>query len=108
MFGLYAIVLSGGKQVRVEQEQVVKLEKLPGEPGTAIELDRVLLVGGDGVETRIGQPFVAEARVKGTIVSQGRTRKVLVFRYKAKKNIRKRRGHRQPFTRVRIDEIQVS
>ena len=107
MFGLYAIVRSGGKQLRVEPGQEVRVEKLPAEAGEAIEFNEVLFLGGEGT-SRAGQPLVAGAKVRATVVRQGKDRKILVFRYKAKKNVRTRRGHRQPFTQVRIDAIEVS
>ncbi|MGE5550686.1 MAG: 50S ribosomal protein L21 [Bacteroidota bacterium] len=104
---MYAIIKSGGKQLRVEPGQVVSVEKLPLEAGNAVEFGEVLLVGGEGAP-RVGQPLVPGAKVRATVIAQGKTRKILVFHYKPKKNIRKRRGHRQPFTRVRIDAIEVS
>lgn len=107
MLGLYAIIRSGGKQVRVESGKTVNLEKLPAEVGAKIELNEVLMLGGDA-ETRIGQPFVPGASVRATVVAQGKHRKILVFRYKAKKNVRKRQGHRQPFTTVRIDGFELA
>ncbi|MGE5599430.1 MAG: 50S ribosomal protein L21 [Bacteroidota bacterium] len=102
---MYAIIRSGGKQLRVEPGQVVRLEKLPGEPGSSVEFDEVLLIGGEG-ETRVGRPLLNGSKVRGTVLAQGRNRKILVFKYKAKKNIRKRQGHRQPFTAVRIEAIE--
>lgn len=105
MLGLYAIIRSGGKQVRVEPGQTVNLEKLSAEVGAKVELNEVLVLGGDA-GTRIGQPLVPGASVRGTVVAQGKHRKILVFHYKAKKNVRKRQGHRQPFTAVRIDGIE--
>jgi len=107
VLGLYAIIRSGGKQVRVEPGQTVNLEKLPAEVGEKVELKEVLVLGGEA-ETRIGQPLVPGASVRATVVAQGKLRKVIVFHYKAKKNIRKRQGHRQPFTAVRIDGIELA
>lgn len=103
---MYAVIQSGGKQLRVEPGQMVRLERIRAEVGAEVELSEVLLIGGDG-ETRIGQPLVQGAKVRATVVSQGKARKVLVFHYKPKKNIRKRQGHRQPFTTVRIDGIEL-
>jgi len=100
------VIQSGGKQLRVEPGQTVRLEKLHAEVGAGIELGEVLLIGGEG-EARIGQPLVEGAKVRATVLSQGKARKILVFHYKPKKNIRKRQGHRQPFTTVRIDGIEV-
>jgi large subunit ribosomal protein L21 len=103
---VYAIIQHGGKQFRVEPGQVVQLEKIPAVVGSVVELDEVLLVSRDGV-TNTGKPYVAGAKVKLTVVSQGKFRRILVFHYKAKKNIRKRQGHRQAFTMTRVEAIEV-
>ena len=105
MLELYAIVRSGGKQLRIEPGQEVNLEKLPAAVGSSIELEEVLLIGGEGAP-RVGQPLVEGAKVRAKVLVHGKDRKILVFRYKPKKNIRKRYGHRQPFTRVRIETIE--
>lgn len=101
---MYAIIESGGKQYRVTEGQVVRLEKLPGQPGEEVVLDRVLLVA-DG-RTVVGTPFVEGARVVGRIVAQGRGRKILVFKFKPKVRYRRRQGHRQPYTALRIERIE--
>jgi len=101
---VYAVVRSGGKQYRVEEGRSVKLERLAGEPGDSIEIGDVLLIG-DGENITVGAPTVAGARVVGTIAEQGRAKKVVVFRYKAKTRQRKKTGHRQPFTRVVVSDI---
>ena len=100
---MYAIVETGGKQYRVTAGDQFNVEKLPGEVGSEVMLDRVLFLGGE--ETKIGNPYVAGAKVKTVIVEQDKARKILVFRYKPKKNIRKRFGHRQPYTRLRVVAI---
>jgi len=105
--GLYAIIRTGGKQLRVEPGQTVKVEKLSAQKGETVEFTEVLLTGGEG-ELRIGRPFVEGAKVRGTVIGTGKGRKILVFRYKPKKNVRRRKGHRQPFTMVRIEAIEVS
>lgn len=102
---MYAIIESGGKQFRVEENQMVRLDKVPLERGSAWETDKVLLVGGD--EAKIGAPYVEGAKVSGTVIAQERTRKVRVFKYKPKKNYKRTRGHRQQYTQVRIDSIQA-
>lgn len=103
---MYAIVETGGKQYKVAPGDVIKVEKLQQEVGQEITLDQVLLVAGEeGV--RIGSPVVDGAVVKAKVLRQDKDRKVLVFRYKAKKNIRKRYGHRQPFTMLRILAIEA-
>lgn len=103
---MYAIVETGGKQYKVAPGDVIKVEKLQQEVGQEITLDQVLLVAGEeGV--RIGSPVVDGAAVKAKVLRQDKDRKVLVFRYKAKKNIRKRYGHRQPFTMLQILAIEA-
>lgn len=101
---MYAVIKTGGKQYRVEQGDTVTIEKLAGDRGDTIAFDEVLLVGGDD-ETKIGTPVVAGASVSGTIVEQGRARKITVFKFKRRKNYKRKKGHRQYFTRVRIDAI---
>jgi large subunit ribosomal protein L21 len=104
---VYAIVISGGKQHRVQNGDLIKVEKLEGEVGSTITLGEVLMVGGDG-ETKIGQPMVDGAKVEAEIVRHGRDRKVLVFKKKRRKNYRRMYGHRQPFTHLKITGIEVS
>jgi len=104
---VYAIVISGGKQHRVQNGDLIKVEKLEGEVGSKITLAEVLLVGGEG-ETKIGQPMVDGAKVEAEIVRHGRDRKVLVFKKKRRKNYRRLHGHRQPFTHLKITGIEVS
>ncbi len=100
---MYAIIECGGKQYRVQEGDLVRVEKLPNEVGSNVTIDKILLLGGE--ETTIGSPFVEGARVVGTVLNQDKSKKVLVFRYKAKKNIRVRYGHRQPFTALLIQKI---
>ncbi len=102
---MYAVVETGGKQLRVTVGQTVQVEKLPGEPGQEVVLDRVLLVGGE--QTVVGTPWVPGARVVARIVEQGRARKVVVFKYKPKVRYRRKRGHRQPYTALRIERIEA-
>jgi large subunit ribosomal protein L21 len=104
---VYAIVRTGGKQYRVQQGDVVRFERIQGDVGATVTLDDVLLVGGDG-EPKLGGPRVAGASVLGTVVEQGRNAKVRVFKYKKRKHYRRTRGHRQCYTAVRIDAVQVS
>ena len=101
---MYAVVRTGGKQLRVAPGDSVRVEKLPGEIGDTVELDEVLLVGGD--EVRIGQPLVAGAKVVGTITEQGRGDKIRIFKLKRRKGYRRRQGHRQLYTEVRVDKIE--
>jgi large subunit ribosomal protein L21 len=101
---MYAVVRSGGKQVRVQPGKKVRVEKLAGEVGSQVELDEVLLVGGDG-EARVGRPCVDGARVLGTITAQGRGDKIVVWKFKRRKNYRRKQGHRQAYTEIQVDEI---
>ena len=103
---MYAIIRTGGKQYRVQQGDVVRVERLPGDVGATVTLEDVLLVGGEG-EPKLGGPRVEGAAVVGTVVEQGRDAKVRVFKYKKRKHYRRTRGHRQSFTAVRIDAVRV-
>jgi large subunit ribosomal protein L21 len=104
---VYAIIQTGGKQYRVAPGDVLRVERLPGERGDAVQLDQVLLVSDDLGSVRVGTPLVANARVKGQIVRQGRAKKVLVFKKKRRKGYKRTQGHRQYFTAVQIQEIIV-
>ncbi|MDQ7828970.1 MAG: 50S ribosomal protein L21 [Armatimonadota bacterium] len=103
---MYAVIETGGRQVRVEPGQTVRLARLAAAPGTEVTLDRVLLVSDDG-EVRVGTPVVEGARVVARVLRQGRARKIRVFKFKAKAHYRRRQGHRQPFTEVRIERIET-
>ena len=103
---MYAVIRSGGKQYRVEEGEVVRLEKLEVESGP-VEFKDVLLVS-TGEQTLIGRPVVEGATVTGTVEGEGLGDKVLVFKYKAKKQYRRLRGHRQVFAKVHIDKISVA
>ena len=100
----YAVIRTGGKQYRVSPGDLVRIERLEGDVGSAVEFAEVLLASAEDV-VRIGTPLVSGARVRGTIVAQGRDRKILVFKKKRRKNYRRRRGHRQSITTVRVTEI---
>ena len=102
---MYAVVETGGKQIRVREGDVVEVERCPGEPGTEVTFDRVLCIAGDGLLVP-GAPTVPGAVVVGRVEAQLRGPKVIVFRYKAKVNYRRKTGHRQDLTRVRIVEIR--
>lgn len=102
---MYAIVRTGGRQHRAEPGQVIDVERLPYEEGEVIDLTDVLLVALDEGEPRIGRPTVEGVIVKATVVKQGRERKIFVWKYLPKHRYRRRRGHRQYFTRLRIDSI---
>jgi large subunit ribosomal protein L21 len=101
---VYAVVESGGKQYRVEVGQSIQVDRLPYGVGDKIELDKVLLVA-DESGVRVGQPHLEGATVHATVTLQDKYRKILVFRYRPKKRIRRKTGHRQDYTRLHIDEI---
>lgn len=102
----YAIIRTGGKQYLVEPGKTYTFEKLDGAAGDAVTFDEVLLTfAADGSAVAVGTPFVAGTTVAGTIVAQGRTRKLLVVKYKAKSRYRRKQGHRQHFTKVHIAQI---
>jgi large subunit ribosomal protein L21 len=103
---MYAILETGGKQYRVEPDVEVTVEKLAAEPGDTVEFDRVALVERDG-KVKVGTPWVTGAKVKCRVLSHGRGRKIDVFFFKAKENVKRSRGHRQSYTRLRIEKINV-
>jgi large subunit ribosomal protein L21 len=102
---MYAIIETGGKQVKVEEGQAIYIEKLDVEAGESVTFDKVLFVGGENV--KVGSPVVAGATVTAKVEKQGRQKKIIVFKYKAKKNNRKKQGHRQPYTKVVIEKINA-
>jgi len=102
----YAVIRTGGKQYRVSEGEVVKIEKLPGEVGEKVTLSEVLFVGGNG-EVKIGAPLVAHATVTGEIVGQVRAKKIIVFKKKRRKSYSRQRGHRQYQTALKITAIDA-
>ncbi len=100
---MFAVIKTGGKQYRVAEDQMLKIEKIKGEPGEIVQLGEVLVVGGD--TPTIGVPTVAGASVAVEVVEQGRGPKVIAFKKRRRKNSRRKRGHRQEFTLIRISEI---
>ncbi len=103
---MYAVIASGGKQYKVREGDILRVEKIAGDVGEAVSFDQVLMLA-DGDNVQVGTPVVDNALVSGHIVEQGKARKVLVFKYKRRKRYRRKQGHRQLFTAVRIDSIQV-
>ena len=103
---MYAIIETGGKQYRVSEGEFVFVEKLELNPEEVVEFDRVLTVVTDG-DVSIGKPLVIGAKVTGKVVSQGKGKKIIIFKYKAKSNYRRRQGHRQPYTKVLIEKIEA-
>jgi large subunit ribosomal protein L21 len=102
---MYAIIETGGKQIKVEEGQAIYIEKLNVEAGETVTFDKVLFVGGETV--KVGSPVVAGATVTAKVEKQGRQKKIIVFKYKAKKNYKKKQGHRQPYTKVVIEKINA-
>ena len=102
---MYAIIETGGKQVKVEEGQAIYIEKLNAQDGDAVTFDKVLFVGGDDV--KVGSPIVEGATVTAKVEKQGRAKKIVVFKFKAKKNYPKKQGHRQPYTKVVIEKIKA-
>lgn len=102
---MYAVVKTGGKQVRMSPGDSIRIEKLPGDIGEEVSFDQVLLVSGDG-EPRVGNPVIEGATVKATIAAQGRGKKIIVFKMKRRKGYRRKAGHRQDYTEVKVESIE--
>lgn len=100
---MYAVIETGGKQYRVEEGDTVFVEKLEAKEGEKINFDKVLFVSKE--QPMVGRPYVDGAKVEGTVLEQGKAKKVVVFKYKPKKNYKKKQGHRQPYTKVKIEKI---
>ncbi len=100
---MYAIIETGGKQIKVEEGQAIYVEKVEGEAGDSVTFDKVLVLGGDDV--KVGAPYVENATVTAKVEKQGRAKKVTVFKYKPKKNYHRKQGHRQPYTKLTIEKI---
>jgi large subunit ribosomal protein L21 len=103
---MFAVIKAGGKQYRVVEDQVLKVEGVEGEPGTIVQIGEVIMLGGDTPE--IGKPTISGASVAVEIVEHGRGRKVIAFKKRRRKNSRRKRGHRQDFVLIRISEILTS
>lgn len=101
---MYAVIETGGKQYRVQEGDTLFIEKVAGNEGEVVKFDKVLLVS-NGQEVKIGKPFVEGATVDAKIVEHGKGKKIIVFKYKAKKDYRRKQGHRQPYTKVVIEKI---
>lgn len=104
---MYAIVETGGKQYKVSQGDTIVVEKLDGEVGSDIVLDKVLLVQNEG-KVQVGSPYIEGAKVVAKVVEHGRGKKIIVFKYKPKKNYHKKQGHRQPYTKLTVESIQLA
>ena len=103
---MYAVVNSGGKQYKVQQGQILRVEKIPGDVGNPVTFERVLMFS-DGENVSIGQPELEDVAVEGHIVEQGKAKKLIVFKYKKRKRYRRKKGHRQEFTAILIDGIKA-
>jgi len=103
---MYAIIEACGRQYKVQEGETVYFEKLDTEEGKKVSFDKVVLVSNDG-KVQVGNPYVKGIKVEGKVVSHGKAKKILVFKYKAKKNYRRTQGHRQPYTKVEITGIKL-
>lgn len=101
---MYAVIQTGGKQYKVAQGDKLRVEKLIGNVGDTVTFDKVLLVGGEAV--KLGQPLVAGAKVEAKITAQDRDKKIIVFKFRRRKNYRRKNGHRQPFTALEITAVK--
>ena len=104
---MYAIIESCGKQYKVAEGDIVFFEKLDAEEGKKVSFDNVVLVS-DGEKIEVGSPYVKGVKIEGKVVSHGKGKKILVYKYKAKKNYRRTQGHRQPYTKVEITKIKTA
>jgi len=105
---MYAVIDNGGKQYKVQEGQRLKLEKMDVEEGETVDLGRVLMISGPNGETRIGTPELEDAAVHGRVIRHGKGPKLTMLRYRGSKNWRSKKGHRQPYTAVEIEEIEES
>lgn len=104
---MFAVIRTGGKQYKVQKDDVVKVEKLDGEAGSKVDLDEVLFVGGDKA-AKVGNPLVKGAKVVAEIIAQDRAPKITVFKKKRRQNYRRKKGHRQHITVLRIKDIKTA
>lgn len=103
---MYAIIKTGGKQYKVSEGDTIKVEKLNCDAGEAITFEEVLMVSKDG-DVTVGSPTIENATVSATVVEEGKGKKVIIYKYKPKKGYHKKQGHRQPFTKIRIEKINA-
>lgn len=100
---MYAVIATGGKQYRVAEGDVIRVEKLDAEVGTEVTFDQVLVIGGESMN--VGKPYVDGASVSGEVLAQDRAKKVVVYKYKPKRGYHRKNGHRQPYTELKITKI---
>jgi large subunit ribosomal protein L21 len=103
---MYAVINTGGKQYKVQPGDTLRIEKIAGSVGSKVTFDKILMIA-DGETIRVGQPIVEQAAVQASIVEQDKAKKILVFKYKRRKRYRRKQGHRQPYTAIRIDGIEA-
>ncbi|MFW6324121.1 MAG: 50S ribosomal protein L21 [Desulfovibrionales bacterium] len=103
---MFAIVETGGKQYRVEEGQELKVEKLMADPGAELALEKVLLTG-EGDDIQVGSPYLENAKVTCDVMEHGRGKKIIIFKHKRRKDYRRKQGHRQDFTKIRVKSIQA-
>ncbi|HHV78017.1 MAG TPA: 50S ribosomal protein L21 [Firmicutes bacterium] len=104
---MYAVIETGGKQYKVSTGDVIWTEKINGEPGTTVKFDKVLLIHDNDGQTIIGKPYIEGASVSADIIKQGKAPKIVVFKYRHKSNYRRKYGHRQPYTSLKIGAIST-
>jgi len=102
---MYAVIETGGKQYRVSEGDVIRIEKLPEKVGESVEFTKVLAISKDG-KLSVGKPWLEGSKVTAKVLQHGKTDKIIVFKYKPKKNYRRKQGHRQPFTEIQIEKIE--
>jgi large subunit ribosomal protein L21 len=103
---VYALIQTGGKQYKVSEGTIVKIEKVEGEAGSNVVLDQVLMINDENGIVQIGNPLLENARITAKILEQGKNKKIIVYKYKKRKNYRRKQGHRQPYTRLLIEKIE--
>ncbi len=103
---MFAIIETGGKQYKVQKDDILFVEKLEAEAGETVTLDKVLMTSNDG-DVKVGKPYVDGVKVEAEVVAQGKNKKIVVFKFKPKNNFRKKQGHRQPYTKLRITNIMA-
>jgi large subunit ribosomal protein L21 len=103
---MYAVIATGGRQYKVQEGDIIRVEKLGVEPGTSYKFEEVLVIG-EGDSISVGTPFVQGAEVVASVIGDGKEKKVIIYKYKSKKGFHKKKGHRQPFTKVKIETVKA-